>query len=83
MCCCFSYLSANRIELELNACQELKVFKIIIIIIKMTKRKFQQNSQNHPTKKNILYLQPCIDTENCQTDTLTYLAHSVFNCGLL
>ena len=41
MCCCFSYLLANHIELELNACWELKVLKIIIIIIKMTKGKFQ------------------------------------------
>ena len=41
MCCCFSYLSANRIELELNVCWELKVVKIITIIIKMAKGKFQ------------------------------------------
>ena len=40
MCCCFDYLF-NCIELELNACRELKVVKIIIIIIKMTKGKFQ------------------------------------------
>ena len=32
MCCCFSYLLANRIELDLNACWELKVLNIIIII---------------------------------------------------
>ena len=42
MCCCFSCLSGNNhIELELNACWELKVLKVIIIIIKMTKGKFQ------------------------------------------
>ena len=34
MCCCFNYLF-NYIELELNACWELKELKIIIIIIKM------------------------------------------------
>ena len=67
MCCCFSYLLANRIELELSACWELKVLKIIIIIIKMTKGKFQWNSQSCPTEKNILYLKPFIDTENHQT----------------
>ena len=31
----------NCIELELNDCWELKVLKIIIIMIKMTKGKFQ------------------------------------------
>ena len=39
MCCCFNYLF-NCIELELNACWKLKVLKIIIIIIEMTKGKF-------------------------------------------
>ena len=32
MCCCFNYLFMNCIELELNACWELKVVRIIIII---------------------------------------------------
>ena len=32
MCCCFNYLF-NCIELELNACCELKVLKIINIIM--------------------------------------------------
>ena len=40
MCCCFNYLF-NCTELELNACWELKVLKIIIIIIEMTKGKIQ------------------------------------------
>ena len=33
MCCCFNHLF-NCIELELNACWQLKVVKIITIIIK-------------------------------------------------
>ena len=45
MCGCFNYL-LDCIVLELNACWELKVLKIIIIIIKMTTDKFQWSSQS-------------------------------------
>ena len=41
MCCYFDYLFMNCIELELNACWDLKVVKINIIFIKMTKGKFE------------------------------------------